>query len=132
MTRPTPAQPVIVNDNGTVTVLMYQGRTNTLSITHHGLTDPAGYSARAAWRDSYGGTIVAACDSDDGTATLEQLLDPDDAPIGTLITLTVSDEAMASVTASRGVWDVLVESPGGIETVVVPSSPWYLWKAVTG
>ena len=40
-------------------------------------------------------------------------------------------EVMDGITTAKGVWDVLIESPDGAETVVVPASAWWLWPAVT-
>lgn len=129
-TSPTPATPLVVNDDGTLSMLLFQGRTNRLAITHRGLLDPTGYAARACWRASYAGDALLEASTEDGSIVMEAVVDEDDAPAGTMLTITLTDESCDEVAASRGVWDVLVESPGGEETPVIPSSPWRLWKKV--
>lgn len=129
MEAPTPSQPYVVNDDGTVSVLIYRGRTNRIAITHRGLADPTGYAARCAFKRKYADAepVLAASTTPavgEGQITLTAVAD------GTLITIVFTDEMTEDIVGSSGVWDVLLESPGGEEDPVVPSSPWMIWKEV--
>ena len=112
---PTPANPWIVNPDGTVDVLVWQGRVWLAAITHPGLTDPTGYSARVAFAAKPGATPLAAGSTLDGGITLTAL--PDDA--GTRIDIALPDERTDAVTVRRGVWDLLLEGPDGTEYPVL-------------
>lgn len=124
--KPTPAQPWIVNDDGSVDVLVYEGRTFRAAITHAGLTDPSGYQCRIGFAATPGGELLASGSTEDGAITLEAL--PADA--GTLITVTVSDEEMESVEVAKGRWDLVLEAPGGAEDPVCVGA-FYTWRRVT-
>ena len=112
---PTINAPWVVNPDGSVDVLVWQGRVWQARVTHLGLTDPAGWKARVAFGSAYGGTLLASGSTEDGRVTLSAL--PDAA--GTLIAVDLPDEATEQVTARKGVWDLVLESPGGAETAVL-------------
>ena len=114
-TRPSIAEPWVVNDDGSVDVLVWQGRTWLVDVTHPGLVDPTGYSARVGFAASPGDTPLVTGSTQDGSITLTAL--PDGA--GTVIAITVPDEKTDLVTVRRGWWDLMLESPGGLEYPVL-------------
>lgn len=127
MATPTPKVPYVVNDDGTISVLVYQGRTFQMTITHTGLVDPSGYKARAWFKVLYGDALpLMEANSEDGSITLTAL--PGGA--GTTIVITIPDETTATLVDKKGVYDVLLEAPGGAEFPVIPASKWYLWPGV--
>ena len=112
---PTIAQPWVVNDDGSVDVLVWQGRSFLANVTHPGLVDPTGYKARVGFAATPGGTLLASGSTQDGAITLTAL--PGGA--GTVISIAVPDEATDQVTVRKGLWDLLIESPAGIEYPVL-------------
>lgn len=112
---PTPAQPVVAKANGTTDILIYQGRTFRLNVTHTGLADPTGYKARFALKAAYADAdtaVVASADSDDGDITLSAVTG------GTLIEVLIADELM-ELEVSSGKHDLVLQSPGGEETTIL-------------
>jgi hypothetical protein len=132
MGNPTPAVPIVVNDDGTVSMLVYQGRTLRLNATHEGLTDPTGYKARFALTDKYGNAVIASADSEDGDIVITPVLDPTppNDPIATLFEITISDETMETVVAKGGKMDMVLEEPGGAEIPFFVGD-WVLYKQVS-
>lgn len=126
-TKPTPAAPWVLNADGSVDVLVYQGRTWRAAITHRGLTNPAGYRARCGFTASYGGELIAGGDSDDGTITIAAVTPP---AVGTLITVAIPDEDTQGFTMTKGKWDLVLEAPGGAEDPVCVGA-FYVWREVT-
>ena len=128
MATPTPKVPYVANDDGTVSVLVCKGRTFQMTITHPGLVDPTGYKVRAWFKVLYADTLpLMEADSEDGTITLTAL--PGGA--GTSIVITISDEITQTLVDKKGVYDVLLESPGGQEYPIIPASKWFLWPGVS-
>lgn len=112
---PTPAQPVVAKTNGTTDLLVYQGRTFRLLVTHTGLADPTDYKARFALKAAYADAdtaVVAAADSDDGDITLTAVTD------GTLIEVLIADEDM-ELEVTSGKHDLVLQSPSGEETTIL-------------
>lgn len=124
----TPKTPYVVNEDGSVDILVYQGRTLRFNVTHAGLLDPTGYQARFAMKTTYAqadGDAIVEASTTAGTIVLTQL----PASAGTLIAITVPDEDM-EITDTKGKYDVVLENPSGQEDPVVVGS-WTLWKRVT-
>ena len=120
--------PVVVNDDGTVDILVAQGRTFKFSVTNLSLLNPLGYKARFALKSSYtqaDDDVVASADSEDGSIVISQI--PDNG--GSLFAITITDEEM-EVAVTKGKWDMVIESAGGEETTIAAGS-WTLWKRVT-
>ena len=111
---PTIATPWIVQDDGSVDVLVWQGRVWLANITHPGLTDPTGYSARVGFTAELGATPLATASSP-AAITLTQL----PAGAGALIAIAVPDEVTDLITARKGWWDLLLQSPAGVEYPVL-------------
>lgn len=128
MAVPTPKVPYVVNDDGTVSVLITRGRTFEMTLVHPSITDPSGYKVRAAFKATYADAEpLMEADSLDGSIVVTQL--PNGA--GTQAVITLTDEVTALLTDKKGVYDVLYETPGGAEYPFIPASKWYLWPGVT-
>lgn len=127
----TLANPVQVNSDGTVDILVKQGRTFSFAITVLNIVDPTGYKARFALKTSYAQSddeaLVIASSEPGETGTIDLTELPDSG--GTLAVITIPDEDM-EITATKGKWDVVFESVGGEETTVAAGS-WILFKRVT-
>lgn len=132
MATPTPNNPLVVNADGSVTMLVFQGRTLELIAVHKGLMDATGYKARLGLTDKYGNALIAQADSTAGSITFSDAFDPD-APlvqIGTRVTAVITDEVTELITAKAGKFDLVLEEPGGKEIPLVVGD-WLLWKRVT-
>lgn len=130
MGNPTPDEPIIRNADGSISMLVYQGRTLRLKLTHAGLTyPPTGYKCRAGWTDKYGNAVLFSADSDDGDIVFTDatLLTPP--KVGTVITITIPDETMDPIVAKGGKMDVVLEDPSGHEDAITVGD-WVLWKKV--
>lgn len=127
MAIPTPKHPVVVNDDGSVSVLVYQGRTFRLHATHEGLADPTGYKARFGITDKYGNALIASASTEDGSITFSPAVAP---ATGTLVAVTIPDEDMALVGYKSGKLDLVLEEPTGQEVPMLVGN-WIIWKEVT-
>lgn len=109
---PTPAEPVTANDDGTTDILIVRGSTLTLAITHAGLADPTGYTARMMLREQYTDTDpLLSLDSEDvGGITLAAVSG------GTLITVTATATQTAALDARSAKYDLELVSAGGVVT----------------
>lgn len=126
MGNPTPKQPIVLNADGSVSVLVYANRTFRLQATHAGLTSSVGYKARFGMTDKYGNALLASADSEDGTITFAPAVAP---KTGTVISVTIPDEEMA-ITAKAGKLDMVLEEPGGAEIPIMVGD-WTLYRDVT-
>lgn len=131
---PTPKTPVVKQDDGSVTMLVYGSRTFRLHAVHKGLMDSTGYKARFGFSDKPGNPLLASADSEDGSIVFSPAMDPDHplVQIGTLIAVTITDEDMAAVTAKKagGYEDLVLEDPSGAEDAIVVGD-WILYAPVT-
>jgi hypothetical protein len=135
---PTPANPIILNEDGTISALVYQGRTFRLEATHEGLTSYSGYKARFGITDKYGNALLASASSEPGggvgvgTITFAPAVDPDTGlpAIGTTLTVVIPDETTETIVAKIGKLDLVLEEPGGSEIPMVVGD-WVLFKRVT-
>jgi hypothetical protein len=133
---PTPANPIILNEDGTISALVYQGRTFRLEATHEGLTSYTGYKARFGITDKYGNALLASANSEGGvgvgTITFAPAVDPDTGlpAIGTTLSVTISDEITETIVAKLGKLDLVLEEPGGAEVPMIVGD-WVLFKRVT-
>lgn len=129
---PTFKTPVVIQDDGTATILIKQGRTLRIVLRHRGLMDPTGYKARFGLTDKYGNPLLGSASTDDGSITFSPALDPDPPhdQIGTYITIVVSDEDMDLLDAKQGKFDAVLENPAGEEDTVIPGD-WILWQKVS-
>jgi hypothetical protein len=136
MAVPTPAVPIIRNDDGSISVLVYLGRTLFLNFIHAGLAyPPTGYKARFGMTDKYGNALLASATSLDGSITFSDasLLPPDavlGAFTGTVIAVIVPDEATGAIVKAAGKLDCVLEDPAGHE-IPVGVGDWVAWKQVT-
>jgi hypothetical protein len=126
MGNPTPKQPIVLNDDGSVSALVYRARTFRLNATHEGLLDPTGYKARFALTDKYGNPVLASASTDAGTITMTVATPP---AIGTVIAIEIPDEEM-DIDAKAGKMDLVLEEPGGDEIPVFVGD-WVIWKDVS-
>ena len=135
MASPTPKTPIIVNADGTVSMLVYQGRTLRFAVTDSAMTDSSGYKARFGLTAAYGETLLASADSEDGTITFVPVMGPGadpgdpDVQVATNIIVEIPDEDM-TITAKKGKMDMLLEEPGGDEIPVFVGD-WLLYYEVT-
>jgi len=127
MAIPTPKQPIVLNDDGSISVLIYQGRTFRLNATHEGLLDPTGYKARFGITDKYGNALIAEATTDDGSIVFSPAVLP---AIGTVVAITIPDEDMTLVGYKAGKLDLVLEEPGGAEIPMLVGD-WTIWKEVT-
>lgn len=137
MGTPTPAVPIVRNDDGSLSILVYQGRTLRLHFIHEGLTyPPTGYKARFGLTDKYGNALLADADSDAGSivfvdASTETNPDTNLPYAGTVIAVTIPDEDM-EITKASGYFDCVLEEPGaGTPEVPLGVGDWRLYKRVT-
>jgi hypothetical protein len=126
MGNPTPKQPIVLNDDGSISVLVFRGRTLRMNIRHAGLTNSTGYKARFAMTAKYDETPVVTASSDDGSITFEAALAP---LTGTWVKIVVPDEDMTLVGLRSGKLDILLEEPSGQEVPFVVGD-WIVWKNV--
>ena len=126
MGTPTPSEPIIKNDDGSVSMLVYLGRTFRLLATHEGLTDYAGYKARFGLTDKYGNAVLAEASTEDGSIVLSLAVAP---VVGTVLSVTITDELM-DIAAKGGKFDFVLEEPGGAEIPIMVGD-WVAWKLVT-
>jgi len=130
-TTPTPNNPLVVNSDGSVTLLVFQGRTLEFNAVHKGLMDATGYKARFGLTDKYGNALLASADSTSGSVTFSVANDAlSGAQIGTRVTAVIPDEVTEAITARSGKLDLVIEEPGGAEHPLVVGD-WVLWKRVT-
>jgi len=134
---PTPADPIILNADGSISVLVYQGRTFRLEATNEGLTDYLGYKARFGITDKYGNALLASANSEPsgvgvGTITFAPAVDPDTGlpAVGTTLFITIPDEVTETITAKLGKLDLVLEEPSGAEVPMLVGD-WVLYKKVT-
>lgn len=128
MGNPTPSQPIVLNDDGSISALIYRARTFRLNATHEGLTDYTGYRARFALTDRYGNPNLATANSEDGSIVFSAAVSP---ATGTVIAVTITDEDMDLDEAyTRGKMDLVLEEPGGAEIPVFVGD-WIIWKDVS-
>lgn len=125
MATPTPNTPIVVNTDGSVSMLVFLGRTLRFSVTHAGLLNPAGYKARFGLSEAYGLAPLVTADSTAGTITFTQL----PASAGTRIDVEIPDEQM-DLAATKGKLDLVLEEPGGAELPVFVGT-WISQKPVT-
>jgi hypothetical protein len=131
MGNPTPAEPIILNADGSISMLIYQGRTFRLNMTHEGLTyPPTGYKCRFAITTKYGETILASADSEDGDIVFSDATTLTPPEVGTVISVTISDETMDAIVAKGGKLDCVLEDPSGHEDAITVGD-WILWRKVT-
>lgn len=119
MTKPTIAAPWVVQDDGSVDLLVWEGRTFRANITHAGLSDPTGYTARMWFKTSYDDAdtaTLAEASTVDGTISLTTAVAP---ATGTVIAVTIPDEDTEWGAVKSGVYDLLLQSPGGQEDTVL-------------
>lgn len=114
MATPTPRTPLVENADGSLSVLVFKGRTFRLNATHAGLVDPAGYQARFSFSATYGGPILASATTADSTIVLEQL----SGGAGTIVRVTI-EECLDGLDVTKGKFDLVIESPSGEETPIV-------------
>ena len=126
----TPKEPVVLNDDGTVDILIYQGRTQRVSLTHAGLADCTGYKCRAEFAANFRTDPFLELSTEAATEN-GSLITLNDLTVGTRIDIFISDEDADEIVKGNGVWDVVLESPGGEESPVIPSSKWTLHKKVS-
>jgi len=127
MATPTPKEPIILNEDGSVSVLVYQGRTFRLNATHEGLVDFTGYKARFGITDKYGNAVIASADTEDGSIVFSEAVLP---AVGTVVAVTIPDEDMTLVGYKAGKLDLVLEEPGGAEIPMLVGD-WVVWKEVT-
>jgi hypothetical protein len=123
---PTPKNPIVLNDDGSISVLVFKGRTLQISALHTGLLNPTGYKARFAMTDKYGNTPVATADSDLGSITFTAATLP---AVGTWVKVVIPDEDMTLTGLKGGQLDCLLEQPDGQE-VPFYVGDWIIWKNV--
>ena len=131
MGTPTPKTPIVLNEDGSVSMLVYQGRTLRLNATYEGLTDSTDYKARFGLTDKYGNELLVGADSEDGTITFADVhsaVAPNPV-IATLISVLIPDEDM-DITAKSGKVDLVLEDPDGQEDPIMVGD-WILWREVT-
>lgn len=127
MGSPTPNEPIVLNDDGSISVLVFRGRTLRINVRHTALDDATGYKARFAMTTKYDETLLITADSDDGDITFVPATLPD---TGTWVQIEVSDELMAlASTIKGGKLDCLLEEPGGAEVPFFVGD-WIVWKNV--
>lgn len=131
MGTPTPKTPIVLNADGSVSMLVYQGRTLRLNATYEGLTSSTGYKARFGLTDKYGNALLASADSEDGTITFSDVhsTTPPNPVIATLIAVKIPDESM-TIDAKSGKVDLVLEDPDGNEDPIMVGD-WILWREVT-
>ena len=128
MGSPTPNNPVVVNEDGSVSALIYRARTFRLNVTHEGLTDSTGYKARFGITDRYGNPLIAEASTDTGSITFSPAVLPE---TGTVISIEIPDEEMDfEETIKKGKLDLVLEEPGGDEIPVIVGD-WIVWRDVT-
>lgn len=127
MAMPTPRDPVVVNDNGSVSMLVYQGRTFRLNATHEGLEDSTGYKARFGLTDKYGNALLASASSENGSITFAPAVAPQ---TGTVVSVVIPDEEMSLVGYKAGKLDLVLEEPSGQEIPMLVGD-WVIWREVT-
>lgn len=126
---PTPKRPIVLNDDGSISALVYRARTFRIRATHAGLTNPTGYKARFGMTDKYGNPPFVTASSDpgaDGTITFSAAVAP---AVGTVIAVEIPDEAM-DFAFKAGKLDLVLEEPSGAEIPVLVGD-WVVWKDVT-
>ena len=114
MAKPTVAQPWVVNSDGTVSVLVMQGRNFRARITHPSLAVPGGYKARIAFRATYDSPILAQGTTDDGSITLHPT-----GTGGTFVVVNLQDEVTESIDVTKGRWDLVLQNPAGEEDALL-------------
>ena len=126
MGSPTPNNPIVLNDDGSITALVFRGRTLRINVRHTALEDFTGYKARFAMTTKYDEALLITADSDDGSITFV-----DATPLaGTWVKIEVSDEDMAlASTIKGGKLDCLLEEPSGKEVPFFVGD-WIVWKNV--
>jgi hypothetical protein len=131
MGNPTPKQPIVVNADGSVSMLVYLARTFDLSVVVKGLMSTTGYKSRFGFTDKYGNALLASATSEDGSITFSPALDPLDGvtQIGTRVRVIITDEDM-DFTAKGGKVDHILEQPDGAEQPIVVGD-WVAWNWVT-
>ena len=125
MAIPTPAQPIVLNEDGSISLLLYQGRTFRLNATHEGLADPTGFKARIGFTDKYGNATIVSGSTEDGRVTFVPAVLP---ATGTVIKVEIPDEATV-VNARSGKFDLILEEPSGAE-IPVCVGDWVLYRGV--
>jgi hypothetical protein len=126
---PTPKRPVVLNEDGSISALVYRARTFRLRATHAGLSSTTGYKARFAMTDKYGNPPFATASTEagaDGTITFTPAASP---ATGTVIAIEIPDEAMDTA-FKAGKMDLVLEEPGGAEIPVFVGD-WVIWKDVS-
>lgn len=126
MGSPTPKQPIVLNDDGSISALIYRARTFRLKATHEGLLDSTGYKARFGITDKYGNPVLASASTDDGRITFAPAVLPE---VGTVISVEIPDEDM-DLDVKAGKLDLVLEEPGGDEIPVFVGD-WIIWKDVS-
>lgn len=127
MGSPTPKNPIVLNDDGSITALVFRGRTLRINVRHTTLTDSTGYKARFAMTTKYDEALLITADSTAGSITFEPAIAP---LTGTWVKITVPDEDMAlASTIKGGKLDCLLEEPSGAEVPFFVGD-WVVWKNV--
>lgn len=111
--NPTPKSPIVLNDDGSVSILIFRDRTLRINVRHTTLLDPTGYKARFAMTTKYDTAPIITADSDSGTITFEPAVSP---LVGTWVKIAIPDETMVlAPNIKGGKLDCLLEEPGGAE-----------------
>ena len=126
MGNPTPKQPIVLNADGSISVLIYRARTFRLNATHEGLLDYTGYQARFAITDKYGNPTLATASTTAGSITFSPAVSP---ATGTVISISIEDESM-DIDAKSGKMDLVLQEPSGSEIPVFVGD-WIIWKDVS-
>ncbi len=129
MATPTVDTPVVVNDDGSVSMLVFLGRTLVFIAVHKGLMDSTGYKARFGLTNKYGGELIASASTEDGSIVFEEAYNDASELIGTRIIATIEDEDM-DLAFYAGKFDMVLEQPNGSEFPVVVGD-WMGWRPVT-
>jgi hypothetical protein len=126
MGNPTPKQPIVLNDDGSISVLVFRGRTLALNVRHKTLLSSTGYKARFAMTAKYDTAACVTASSEDGSITFEAAVAP---LTGTWVKIVVPDEDMTLEGIKGGKLDCLLEQPDGQEVPFFVGD-WIVWKNV--
>lgn len=132
MGNPTPGDPFVENEDGTISVLILQDRQFVLPMIYHGLMDTTGYVGKVGFAADFGAELVALADSESGgddIVTFEPY-EEDAVQVGTLITAYLSTATCAGLEIAKGKFDGYIRPPG-LEKEPIIIGDWKLRRAVT-
>lgn len=140
---PTVEEPIVKQDDGTISVLVYEGRTHRICFVDEDITyPPTGYNVDYGLTDKYGNELLAEAHTSDGSITAidASTLDVTDAHpeawTGTAWMVEIPDEQMTLVLPSTGLiaksgkLDAVLKEPGGGETPLAVGN-FIVYRAVT-